>query len=122
MYLTGGFDQVLKMCSKEEIPEVDEFTVVLVLYIDDTPLVLTPSDLSAIDNDSLLTANDGKGNNVLDRGIYSPLFIVQLAIVIRIHLEVVECELLLYSLLECSTFFEGQRVCLGDDWYNVDDI
>lgn len=46
-----GFDHVLKMSSCEEVSEINEFTVVLILDVDDTPSVLATADLlSANDN------------------------------------------------------------------------
>jgi hypothetical protein len=45
--LGGGFNQVLEVGAGEEVSEVDEFTVVLILNIDDTPSVLATSDLLA---------------------------------------------------------------------------
>ena len=51
MDLRCGFDQVLKMGSGKEVSEVDEFTVVLILNVDDSPSVLAPTDLLASNND-----------------------------------------------------------------------
>lgn len=64
--LRGGLDEVLKVRPEQEIPEVDELAVVLVLDVDDAPPVLAAADLLAVDNDGLLGANDGKGNEVLE--------------------------------------------------------
>jgi len=44
----------------------------------------------------------------LDLGIDCPLFVVELIIIVGVHLQVVERELLLDSLLECLAFFEGE--------------
>ena len=51
MDLGCGFDKILKMCSGEEVSEVDEFTVVLILDVDDAPSVLATTDLLASNND-----------------------------------------------------------------------
>lgn len=58
-------DQVLEMCAEQEVPQIDELAVVLVLDVDDAPPVLATSDLLAVDNDRLLGANDGEGNETL---------------------------------------------------------
>jgi hypothetical protein len=44
-------DQVLEMGACEEVSEIDKFAVVLVLNIDDSPSVLTTTDLLAANND-----------------------------------------------------------------------
>ena len=59
------FDKVLKVCSQEEVSQVNKFAVVLVLDVDDTPSVLATSDLVAIDDDRLLGSHDGEGNQIL---------------------------------------------------------
>ena len=53
------------MCPEQEVPQVDEFAVVLILNIDDTPSVLTSTDLLAVDDDALLGADDGDGDKAL---------------------------------------------------------
>jgi hypothetical protein len=58
----------------------------------------------------------------LDLGIDGPLLIVELIIIVGVHLQVVERELLLDPLLECLAFFEGEGIGLGDDGNNVDNI
>jgi hypothetical protein len=45
-----SLDEVLKVGAGKEISEVDKFTVVLVLDVDDTPSVLAPTDLLASNN------------------------------------------------------------------------
>ena len=49
--LRCGFDQILEVGAGEEVSEVDEFAVVLVLNIDDTPSVLAATDLLASNDD-----------------------------------------------------------------------
>ena len=51
MNLRCGFDKILEVCASEEVSKVDEFAVVLILHVDDSPSVLTSSDLLAPDND-----------------------------------------------------------------------
>lgn len=47
---------------------------------------------------------------------------VVLVVVVGVHAQVVELELLPYSLLEGGTLLEGQAVALGDDWHDVDKL
>ena len=49
--LGGCFNQVLQVSACEEVSEVDEFTVVLILNIDDSPSVLAATDLLATNDD-----------------------------------------------------------------------
>jgi hypothetical protein len=123
--LAGGLDQVLEVGTGQEVAEVDKFTVVLVLDVDDTPAVLAATNLLAVDNDGLLTTNNGERNDVLsniniesndlsliqaylDLGVDGTLLIVKLVIIVRVHLQVVEGELLLDALLERKALFQGE--------------
>lgn len=58
----------------------------------------------------------------LDLSIKRHLFLVMLLVVIRVHSQVVELKLLLYSLLESSPLFQCQAVALGDDWHDIDKL
>jgi hypothetical protein len=58
-------DQILKVCSQEEVPQVDKLAVVLVFDVDDAPSVLATSDLVTIYDDGLLGSYDGEGNQIL---------------------------------------------------------
>jgi hypothetical protein len=58
----------------------------------------------------------------LDTGIDGTLLIIELVIVIRIHLEVVESKLGLDSVLESLALLEGKRIRLGDDGNDVDNV
>lgn len=105
------------------------------LTIDDTPLVLATTDVPAINNNSPLGANNGERQKFLSQislgrithlcnaylnGLFRGHFlVVVLLIVVRVHAQVVELELLLYPVLELSTLFQGQAVALRD---NRDDI
>lgn len=71
--------------------------------------------------DQYLFAHENTKTN-FDLSIQSALLLVEFVIVIRIHLEVVESEFLLDSLLECHALFQGQGIGLGNDRYDVDDI
>ncbi len=122
MDLTRGLNQVLKVCPGKEVPEVDEFAVILVLDIDDAPSVLSAANLLAINNDRFFAADNGEGDNVLDGSIGRALFIVELIVVVGIHFDVVEVEFLLYSLLEGPALLQGQRIGLGDNRDDVDNV
>lgn len=65
MDLRSGLDEILEVRSEQEVSQVNEFAVVLILNVDDTPSVLTSTDLLAIYNDRLLRTNDSKGNKAL---------------------------------------------------------
>ena len=109
--------------------------VIRQLTIDDTPLVLATTDVPAINNNSPLGANNGERQKFLSQislgrithlcnaylnGLFRGHFlVVVLLIVVRVHAQVVELELLLYPVLELSTLFQGQAVALRD---NRDDI
>lgn len=58
-------DEVLQMGAREEVAQIDEFAVVLILDVDDTPAVLAASYLAAVDDHGLFGADDGEGNDVL---------------------------------------------------------
>lgn len=58
----------------------------------------------------------------LDGSVESNFLLVVLLIVVRVHAQVVEGELLLYPLLEGCTLLESQAVALGNDWHNVDEF
>jgi hypothetical protein len=55
-------------------------------------------------------------------GLESSLLGVVLVVVVGVHAQVVELELLLYPLLEGSTLLEGQAVALGNDGNDVDEL
>jgi hypothetical protein len=52
----------------------------------------------------------------------SPLLSIKFIIVIWVHPQVVESELLLDPFFECCALLESQRVGLSNNWYNVDNI
>ena len=62
------------------------------------------------------------GYNYLDLNVHNTLLVIQFVIIVWVHLQVVECELLLDALLERLSLLQGQRVGLGNDGNNVDDI
>lgn len=63
--LRGGLNEILQMGSEQEVTQVDEFAVVLILDVDNTPSVLAAADLLAIDNDRLLRTDDSEGDQSL---------------------------------------------------------
>jgi hypothetical protein len=67
--LAGGLDQVLQVGAGQEVAQVDKFTVVFVLDVDDTPAVLAAANLLAVDNNSLLTTDNRERNDVLESGV-----------------------------------------------------
>lgn len=140
MNLACRFNQILKVCTREEVTEIDEFAVIFVFNVYHSPAVLASPDLLAIHDDGFFASHDGKWDDILnsvshrsrfflltadcnlDLCIHSALLIVEFVVVIRVHLEVMESKLLLDSRLELLAFFEGQRVGLRDDGHNVDNV
>ena len=143
--LRRRLDEVLEVRAEEEVAEVDEFAVVLILDVDNTPPVLAPADLLAIDNDGLLGADDSEGDQTLLRvsvsiettthtrctaqmsthlnlAVDGALLVVKLVVVVRVHLEVVEGKLLLDALLERLALLQGEGVGLGNDGHDVDHV
>jgi hypothetical protein len=106
--------------------------------IDEAPTILATSNLLAVHNDVLLGANNSEGDNALhtiniyanyngggaclDGGVEGNFLVVVLLVVVRVHAQVVECELLLYPLLELGALLERQAVALGNDGNNVDEL
>ncbi len=138
--LGSRLNKILEVRAEQEVSEVNEFAVVLVLNVDYTPSVLASTDLLAIDNDALLGTNNSKRNKALhtqlagdltpkgehatnlDLSVNRTLLLILIIIVIGVHLEVVESEFLLDALLEFLSLLEGQRVGLGDNRYDIDNI
>lgn len=58
----------------------------------------------------------------LDLSVDGALLVVELIVVVRVHLQVVESKLLLDALLERLTLLEGHCVSLGNDGNNIDNI
>ena len=63
--LGSRLDEILQVCPQQKVTQVDEFAVVLILNVDDTPSVLAPTDLLAVHDDALLGADDGEGDETL---------------------------------------------------------
>lgn len=136
--LTRRLDQVLQVRPRQEVSQVHKLAVVLVLDVDHTPAVLPAAHLLAVDDNVLFATDDGERDDVLlplgsilrvglvkpylDLRIHCPFLIIQLVIVVRVHLEVVERKLLLNALLECLALLQCQGVGLGNHRHNVDNI
>ena len=65
MDLRCGLDQILEMGAGKEVSEVDEFAMVLILNIDNSPSVLTTTDLLAPNDDRLLRTYNSEWDDVL---------------------------------------------------------
>jgi len=115
-------DQVLQVSACEEVSQVHKLAVVLVLDVDDAPPVLTSSNLLAAHDDRLLTANNGKGYHLVDAGVSCALLVIKLLVVVWVHLQVMESELLLNTFLERAALLECKRVGLCNDWHNIDHV
>lgn len=58
----------------------------------------------------------------LDGLLCLDFLVVILLVVVRVHAQVVELELLLYPVLELGTLLQGQAVALGNDGHDVDKL
>ena len=67
MGLGCGLDQFLKMGASKEVSQVDKFAVILILNVDDSPSILTATNLLAAYDDRFLRPNDCKRNDVLKK-------------------------------------------------------
>lgn len=61
-------------------------------------------------------------SSYLDLGVERSLLAVVLLVLVRVHADVVECELLLDAVLEQLALLEGERVGLGDNGNDVDGL
>ena len=137
--LRCSLNEILQVGSQKEITQVDKLAVLLILDVDDTPPVLSATDLLAIDDDVLLGSHNGEGDEALlwsathqestsesetnlDLPIKSALLLVKLLVIVGEHLEVVESEFLLDALLELLTLLYRQGVSLGNDGHNIDHV
>jgi hypothetical protein len=138
--LACGFDEILEMSASQEVTKVDKLAVPLVLYVNGTPAVLASGDVatvrmlvrdrrktdlqggSPVDVHSVLRTDNGKGNDGLDLSVHSSLLRIVLLVLVRVHSDVVEGELLLDAVLELLALLECERVGLCDDWNDVDSL
>ena len=70
----------------------------------------------------MLRANDSERNDGLDLRVHGRLLRIVLIVLVWVHPDVVERELLLDAVLEDLAFLEGKRVGLGDDGNHVDGL
>jgi hypothetical protein len=77
---------------------------------------------SPVNVDGVLRANDSEGNDGLDLSVHSSLLRVVLLVLVRVHPDVVESELLLDAVLELLALLEREGVGLCDDRDNVDSL
>lgn len=122
MDLAGSFDKVLQMGPGEKVSQGHEFAMVFVFDVDNSPTVLTSSYRTAPNHNRVLTANHSEWDHGVDVGIHAPFLLVLFVVVVRIHAKVVECEFLLYSLLEGQTLLQSKRIRFGDDRDNIDNV
>ena len=64
--LASGLNKILEVSAGEEVPQVDEFAMVLVLDVDHTPTVLATANLLAVNNNGFLATHHGEGDDVLE--------------------------------------------------------
>ena len=76
MNLACRFNQILKVCTREEVTEIDEFAVVFIFNVNHSPAVLATPDLLAIHDDGFFASNDGKWDNILDSVSHKSGFLV----------------------------------------------
>jgi hypothetical protein len=70
----------------------------------------------------VLRTDDSERNDRLDLGVHGSLLRVVLLVLIRVHPDVVEGELLLDAVLELLALLEGERIGLCNDWHDVDGL
>ena len=70
----------------------------------------------------MLRTDNGEGNDGLDLGVHSSLLRIILLVLVRVHPDVVEGELLLDAVLELLALFKCKRVGLRNDWHDVDGL
>lgn len=70
----------------------------------------------------MLRADNSEGDDGLDLSVHSSLFRVVLLVLVRVHPDVVEGELLLDAVLELLALLKSERVGLCNDWHNVDGL
>ena len=122
MNLRSRLDQILQMSPRQEISQRHEFAVVLVFHVDDAPAILAAPDLTPVDDNGVLGADDCEGYKVFDAAVHGTLFLVLFLVVVRVHAQVVESKLLLNTLFEGHALVQGEGVGLGDNGNYVYDV
>lgn len=70
----------------------------------------------------MLRSNNREWNNALDLLIECSLLRIVLFILVRVHANVVEGKLFSDAVLEQLALLKSERVCLRNDWDNVDSL
>ena len=70
----------------------------------------------------MLGANNCERDDRLDLGVHGRLLAVVLVVLVRVHSNVVESELLLDAVLEDLALLQGERVGLRDDRNHIDGL
>jgi hypothetical protein len=65
MDLGSGLDEILQVGASKEVSKGNKLAMTFILDIDDTPSVLTASDLFASNKDRLLRPNYSEGDDAL---------------------------------------------------------
>ncbi len=110
------------MCPRQEVPQRHELAMVLILYIDDAPSILSTAHRATIDDNRVLRSDDREGYQIIDIRIHGALLLVLLVVVVGVHTQVVEGELFLDALFESLAFLEGKGVGFGDHGNNIDNV
>jgi len=122
MDLRRRFDEVLQVCPGQKVAQVYKFAMFLILNIDYSPSVLSPTDAFPINHDRTLRANDREGDHCPDLGVDLNLLIVGLLSVEGVQADVVVNELGANLLLERKPFLHRQAVRLCNDRHHVHDL
>lgn len=122
MNLGGGLDEVLQVCAGEEVAEVHKLAVVLVLDVDDSPSVLAAAHWLAVDNDIALGSDNGEWKHVTHTLVELKLLGVELVAVEGVQADLVVLELGHDAPLKDLALLECQRVRLGNDGDDVDNL
>lgn len=120
--LRGRLDEVLEVGAGEEVAEVDKLAVVLVLDVDDAPAVEAPAHGLAVNDDVALAADNSEGEHVADTLVELELLGVELVAVEGVQADLVVLQLSHDALLEERTLLERERVRLGNDGHDVDNL
>jgi len=99
---------------------MDEFTVVLILHVDDTPAILATPHWFSIDNDRTVRADDSEGNHAHDVLIQLNFFVIVLFGVKGIEADIMILEVGTNFSFKYLSLVEGQAIGFGDDGDDID--
>jgi len=114
MDLRSSFNQVLQVCSGQEVAEVNEFTVLLVFNINNPPPILSPTNALPVNHNRAFGANYCERDHRPDLGVDLNLLIICLLGVEGVQADVVVNELGANLLFEREPLFHRQAVRLGN--------